>query len=338
MTRLRATDEYTRRGIETAFLENEHLRIEVLVGKGGDITEIRDKRTDIDVLFETPFEWRPPNDGPVGAPDSVAAFEDHYPGGWQSLLPNGGGPASAGGATLAQHGESSIVPWEGRIIEGSDAVSIHLTTDLTRYPFHLEREIRLEADDPTVYVEESMTNGGANSLEYSWVQHVALGEPLVAPEATLDVPCRVVRTDPDHVHANARLPTDHRFEWPTWDDDVDLRTFPDRTEPIFDLAAFCELTEGRYTVTNETLDLGVTVHFDESIYEYVWYWGAFGGHDGSPFFGRNYNVGLEPATSIPTIGGLDAAVQNGTANTVDPGETVTTSISLSTHPTVTSST
>lgn len=333
MVGLQVTDEYTRRGIETILMENERLRLEVLSGKGGDITEIRDKRTDVDVLFDVPFEWRPPSDGPVGAPDAIAAFEDHYPGGWQSLLPNGGGPASQAGATLAQHGESSLVPWDAVIEHTGDAVAVHLETELTRYPFQLEREIRLEADDPTVSVEESVTNTGSVPVEYSWVQHVALGEPLVGPEAELEVPCSGVRSDPDHDHPNARVPPNECFEWPIWDaGQVDLRSFPDRDEPIFDLLAFEDLTKGTYTVSNPDLDLGVTVDFDHEFYEYIWYWGAFGGHDVSPFFGRNYNVGLEPATSVPTIGGLDAAIENDTANVIDPGESVRTRLSLRTHP------
>lgn len=332
MTHLRVTDEYTRRGIETVFLENERLRIEILSGKGGDITEIRDKRTDVNVLLEAPVEWRPPMDGMVGAPDAIAAFEDHYPGGWQSLLPNGGGPAANAGATLAQHGESSIVPWDVDVQEGTDAVSVELTTDLTRYPFHLEREVQLEADDPTVSITERVTNEGSIPLEYSWVQHVALGEPLVAPAAELEVPCEAVRSDPDHEHPNSRIPPDERFEWPVWEEgEVDLKSFPDRDEQVFDLLAFEGLTEGRYTVSNPELDLGVTVEFDQELYEYIWYWGAFGGHVESPFFGRNYNVGLEPATSIPTIGGLDAAIENDTANVIEPGETVRSTTALRTH-------
>lgn len=44
-------DDFAYRGIGTVFLENEHLRIMVLPGKGGDILEFRDKRADVDVLW-----------------------------------------------------------------------------------------------------------------------------------------------------------------------------------------------------------------------------------------------------------------------------------------------
>jgi hypothetical protein len=48
--------EYTRGDIGVVFLENDHLRVEVLAGTGGDITKLRDNRTDTDLLFEVPYE------------------------------------------------------------------------------------------------------------------------------------------------------------------------------------------------------------------------------------------------------------------------------------------
>ena len=32
----------------------------------------------------------------------------------------------------------------------------------------------------------------------------------------------------------------------------------------------------------------------------MWYWQAFDGHMGPPYFGRNYTVGLEPTTAYPS--------------------------------------
>lgn len=47
----RITTEYAWRDIDVAFFENNHLGMEVVLGNGGDATEIRDKRTDVDLLF-----------------------------------------------------------------------------------------------------------------------------------------------------------------------------------------------------------------------------------------------------------------------------------------------
>lgn len=317
------TDEYQRRGGETVFLENDHLRVEVLVGKGGDVTQIVDKRTDTNVLFESPHEWRLPDVGAFGAPDGRFTFLDYYPGGWQDVLPGAGGPAEAHGASLALHGESSIVPWESRITEASSArVALELRVSLTRYPFDIRRTLSLRRDEPTLVVDERVQNRGAVPVQYSWLQHIALGEPLISPRATIDVPCETVHVDPDQTNETARLPPGETFEWPTYETEtetIDLRSPPPREERVHDLVALGDLREGRYTVSNPNLDLGVTVTFPESIFEFLWYWQPFGGFETAPFFGRNYNVGLEPCTSIPGSG-LESAIENGTARTLDPAE------------------
>lgn len=329
------TDEYSRSGISCLWLENESLRVEVLAGKGGDVTEIRDKRTDTDVLFEAPHEWRPPTQGPVGAPDSEFAFLDHYPGGWQDALPGAGGPSRGAGDTpLALHGESTVIPWDATILEsGPERVAVELSTELTRYPLAAEREIALERGDPTLYVSETVRNVGDVGVHYSWLQHIALGEPLVAPSATLEVPCERVLVDPDQTGDNARLPAGAEFSWPvceTDDGSVDLRRFPPKSERVHDLVALTGLEEGRYTVTNPDIDLGVTVEFPADLFEYLWYWQPFGGFEETPFFGRNYNVGLEPCTSVPNAG-LDAAEANGTAEHLAPDETASFDLTFTTH-------
>ncbi|MDR9431802.1 MAG: aldose 1-epimerase [Natronomonas sp.] len=329
------TDEYQRKGVDTVFLENDHLRVEVLAGKGSDITEIRDKRTDTNVLFEAPHEWRPPAGGSVGAPDGAFSFLDHYPGGWQTVLPAAGGPTSAAGATLALHGESSLVPWDTRITaDTQERVAVEFSTTLTRYPFKIDREMALSAGESALTVTETVTNEGAVSVHYSWLQHIALGEPLVGPTATLDVPCETVLVDPDQTTEHARLSPGETYDWPfceTPEGAVDLREFPPHAERVHDLVALADFSEGRYSVSNPDLDLGVTVNFPESLYKYLWYWQPFGGFDEAPFFGRNYNVGLEPCTSIPNAG-LTDAIENLTAESLGPGDRQQSSVTLSTHP------
>jgi len=341
----RVSDDYRFRGIDTVFLENEHLRVEVLAGKGADVTEIRDKRTDVNVLFEAPHQWYGADHPEVGVSDRDFAFLDRYPGGWQDALPMAGGGADAGGAPFAQHGESSIVPWSATITEDSaERAAVRFEVDLSRYPFRVERELSLAAGEPRLHVAETVTNRGEVELPYSWLQHIALGEPLVAPGARLAADCDRVLVDPDHDPPTRRLPKGATFEWPVCDpgdvpDDadvapdepIDLREFPPREARVHDIAALADFSSGAYAVSNPDLDLRVDVSFDADLYEYVWYWGAFGGFEAAPFFGRNYNVGLEPCTSRP-VAGLDAAVENGTANRLDAGESVSTELDLAVGP------
>jgi galactose mutarotase-like enzyme len=311
---MRVSDEYSRRGVDLLLLENDVLRVELLAGKGGDVTEIRDKRTDTNVLFESPHEWRAPGEGYVSTGDPEFAYMDHYPGGWQDVLPAAGGPATVAGAPLALHGESAIAPWEYRVED--DAVALSL--DLTRYPLRAERRVSL--DGATVRVAETVTNRGEVAVDYSWLQHIALGAPLVGPEAELSVPCETVLVDPET--PGGELPAGERTDWPTAplsDGEWDFRTFPEKERRFHEVCAFTDLGAGRYRVDNPALDLAVEVRFPTDPFEYLWYWGAFGGFTEAPYFGRNYNVGLEPATSVPNAG-LGAAVENGTAERLAPCE------------------
>jgi hypothetical protein len=196
----------------------------------------------------------------------------------------------------------------------------------------IRRIASLESGSPELHVDETVTNRGEVSVHYSWLQHIALGEPLISPDARLDVPCETVLADPNQP-PNAQLPAGVTFDWPTCDigsETVDLQEFPPKEERIHDIAALTDLEAGRYTVTNPAIDLGVSVRFPEELFEYLWYWRALGGFEDAPFFGRNYNVGLEPCTSIPNAG-IEAAVENDTANEIGPGETVTATIEVETH-------
>lgn len=110
-----------------------------------------------------------------------------------------------------------------------------------------------------------------------------------------------------------------------------MREFPERDPNVFDLLSLGGLTERRYTVTNPVLDLGVTIEFDETLFEYIWY-GRLRRSRGLTVLWRNYNIGLEPSTAISTIGGQEAAKENDAANRVVAAETFETQVTLATHP------
>jgi len=331
----RLSTEYTYRGIDAALLENESLRVLVLPGKGGDVLEFRDKRADVDVLFHTDHDWQPPPDRAVPATDPTA-WHDTYPGGWQVNLPLAGYTDGFAGTPYGLHGETALLEWDASVARNDDeAVSLRLSTDLVRYPFSVERTLTLPAGESTLRVAESVTNEGAVDLEYVWQQHVALGRPLVGPEARLDVPAQsgVVQSyAPDH--ENARLASGESFEWPVapgLDGPVDLRDFPPLDAEIHDVAYATDLEAGWYAVTNPEIDLGFAFAFPTDPFECVWYWQPFGGDLDSPYFGRNYNVGLEPTTAYPSADLPDAQRANDTIDTLEAGETVEASFAATTY-------
>jgi hypothetical protein len=332
---LRASDEFTYRGIDAVFLENDALRVMVLPGKGGDVLEFRDKRTDVDVLWQTHHNWQPPESRYVPSADPTA-WMDHYPGGWQLNLPLAGFTDDFGGVPYGIHGESALLPWDYRVRREDDRVSLVLWTELVRYPFEVERELTLEAGESRLRIDESVTNRGEVELDYIWQQHLTLGAPLLDPAARLDVPAEsgVVEAYGED-HANARLESGATFDWPhapaSTGETVDLRRIPGPERELHDVAYATDLAEGWYALTNPDLDLGFGFEFPVDPFECVWYWQPLGGDERYPYFGRNYNVGLEPTTAYPSAPVPDAPRENGTIDTIGPGETLEASFTAVTY-------
>jgi len=330
----RVQTDFSYRGIEAAFLENAALRILVLPGKGGDVLEFLDEGADVDVLYHADHNWQPPDRRRVPTADQTG-WHDTYPGGWQVNLPLAGYADGFGGTPYGLHGESALLAWDAAVTrDDEDAVTLRLSTDLVRYPLSIERELTLRADDPVLRVAESVTNDGGVPVDYVWQQHLALGRPLVGPAARLDLPARSGVLDPDP-SPNARHPAAERFDWPEAPASdggaVDFSRFPGPDAEVHDMAYATDLQDGWYAVTNPDLDLGFAFSFPADPFECVWYWGAFGGCEATPYFNRNYNVGLEPTTAYPG-GDLPAAQrENGTLKTIDAGETLTAEFAAATY-------
>jgi hypothetical protein len=328
-------DDFQYRGIDTVFLENEHLRVMVLPGKGGDILEFRDKRTDTDVLWHADHNWQPPTDRPVPSADPTM-FHDHYPGGWQLNLPVAGYTDGFYDAPYGLHGESALLPFEYDAREGTEAVELELRAQLVRYPFAITRTLRLPTNESSLSIEESVTNRGDEPLPYIWQQHLALGRPLLGPNAELEIPAATgVVHDYAESHRNARLSGGETFGWPiapSTDGEVDLREIPPEDATIHDVAYATDLKDGWFALANDSLDLRFAFEFPPDVFETVWYWQAFGGHMGSPYFGRNYNAGLEPTTAYPSDDIPTAQEENDTIKTLAAGETVSASYVASTEP------
>lgn len=331
----RIDDAYTYHGIDAVFLENDALRILVLPGKGGDILEFRDKRTDVDVLYHTNHNWAAVESRRLADVDGTS-WHDHYPGGWQVNLPVAGYTQDFDGTPYGLHGESALLPWDTRIVQADEtAVALELSLDFVRYPFTYERTLTLPAGDATLQVDESITNTGRVPVEYIWQQHLALGAPLLDPAATLTIPAaRGVVEEYADTHRNARLAGGATFDWPIAPgadgEPVDLGVIPPTDVTTHDIAFATELDAGWYSLVNPDLDLGFGFSFPTDPFECVWYWQAYHGVDTSPYFGRNYNAGLEPTTAYPSKNVPEAQRESDTLKSLGPGETITASFAATT--------
>ena len=76
--------------------------------------------------------------------------------------------------------------------------------------------------------------------------------------------------------------------------------------------------------------VGFGVVWPRETFPYVWYWQMFGGGVGYPWYGRTYNLGLEPFTSIPNQG-IEFALESNTALMLQPREERTNWIKALAH-------
>lgn len=84
-----------------------------------------------------------------------------------------------------------------------------------------------------------------------------------------------------------------------------------------------DLKEGWYGVTNQKKKIGFAMHWDKEFFPYIWYWQVYKGDFGYPFYGRTYNIALEPFTSYPRLG-LAEAIKHNTQKKIGPGMTIET--------------
>ena len=322
----RISDAWTYRGLKTVVLENELLRVSVLADKGADIFELVHKPSDTDFMWRTPWSVRETSKWVPSTGWGDGVWHDTYIGGWQTIAPTGGPPQQYAGADIGQHTEATLMPWDAQIIEDSpERVSVKFWVRTVRTPFWIEKTISLESGSAVLTVEDSLTNEAEEPAEAEWGQHIALGEPFLTANCILDLPAA------DHFApsvaeeaGNSRIKPGSSGKWPhavgANGSAVDLRRFPAKSERLADYMVFKNMADGWYAVTNPDRGVGIGVTWPAETFRYLWYWQVFGGGTGYPWYGRTYNVGLEPFTSL-SAGVPEPGSSARTAEIFQPGET-----------------
>ena len=328
----RVSDAWTYRGLKTVVMENELLRVVVLADKGADILELLHKPTDVDFLWRSPWGVRDPSKFVATTGSPAAMWLDFYEGGWQTVFPAGGFPSAYGGADLGLHAEANLAPWDCLIVDDTpDKVSIRCSIRTARLPFYFEKTLTLKTGSPMLEVDEFLVNEGRETVPCVWGEHIAIGAPTLSGDSIIDLPGGTLLNHPDIGDPNARLKPDFRGPWP-WTEDkdgnrIDLSKVPPPSLEAYDMSYITDMPEGWYGLTNLSTGVGLGVVFPEDVFKFLWYWQSLGGGYGYPWYGRTYNVGLEPFTSFANEG-LGSAIENGTALYVEPGQRVDASVKV----------
>ncbi len=322
----RVSDSWTYRGHKTAVLENELLRVVVLVDKGADIYQFAHKPTDTDFLWRTPWGVRdtrrflPTTGSPLGM------FIDQYEGGWQTVLPGGGNPSVVGGAELGMHAEVNTMPWDCVIVEDTpDRVSARFSVRTYRTPFFFEKTLTLTGGSPVLSIESALVNEAEEAAHCVWGDHIALGGPFLSEDCVVDIPGGRVINHHRETHPNGTLKPGAVSDWP-WalakdGTSSDLSKVHPKSVRRYDAAYITDMPEGWYAVTDQRAEVGFGLLFPKELFRYLWFWQSFGGGFGYPWYGRTYNLAIEPFTSYPGDG-LATAIEKGTALRLEAGQRI----------------
>ncbi|GAB4575670.1 MAG: hypothetical protein Kow0077_28280 [Anaerolineae bacterium] len=327
-TGCRVSLDYTYRGMRVAFLENELVRVGVLLDKGADIFEFTYKPRDLDFMWQSPIPMRKPFIATSALPEG--AFHDYYYGGWQEVLPSAGWASEPYlGTFQGLHGEASLLPFEAHLLADSpDEVAIKVVTTLYRSPLKLERTMSLKRGKAALFIDERLTNLSPVEFAIMWGHHPAFGEPFLDESCVVQAPAQKV--EPLGFHPNGLWETQTEFDFPMvrnrrTGELEDITRVRPRSQKSVDVVFFKELTAGWYGLTNQNLGVGFGMAWDHNLFKYLWMWQVFGGHDDYPWYGRTYNCALEPFTSYPPAG-VKNAIDNGTALMMKPDEVIETSL------------
>jgi hypothetical protein len=306
-------------GLRAVFLENELLRVGVLADRGTDVFELLYKPRDLDFAWLAAGGVRDARTFTLG---SSEPFLDVYPGGWQEVLPNGGAPSSYAGAQYGQHDEISLVPWDYDVVEdGEEAVAVRFEVTGRKSPLRLVKELRLAASEPRLRISETLINESDVSARLMWGHHIAFGPPFLEPGCRVELPEAVEAiAHAEPLNDGGRRVRAGRSLWPRGEDETGVEVALDVIPPRgteSELLYLTRFAEGRYEIVRGGQRLGLRVEWDASVMPYLWFWQEFGRTTGYPWYGRHYNIGLEPFTSYPA-NGLAEAVANGSALELAP--------------------
>ncbi|NOU88381.1 DUF4432 family protein [Paenibacillus sp. LMG 31460] len=320
----RIHDQYTYFGMRTIVLENNLVRISILAGKGTEIFEYLYKPKDLDFMWLTENGVQNPRDYLPTSPDPISTFVDYYPGGWQEVFPNGGPTSVYLGAQFGQHGEVAHMPWDYEIDEDTvERVAVSFRVRTKKMPFQLTKTVSLRNNSPTLILEEKLENLSDIPLRYMWGQHIAFGKPFLRPGCRIYLPDRakiITESVESPVSTPGRVRRGVSYDWPYGLDKegraIDFSVLPSKGTPSEMIYLYGFGNQAWYRVENKSLDMGMKVAWDGAVMPYLWYWQEFGASKGYPWYGRNYNIGLEPFSSYPTLG-LGVAVRNNSAGIVE---------------------
>jgi hypothetical protein len=320
--------EVLYKGFKTLIVENEKMRVSILVDKGTDIIELLYKPMDVDFMWRSPLEYDAYNKNPHTKEMEIGAFLDVYEGGWQELLPSITSPTNYKGMGLGFHGEVLVLPWDYQIVEDTpDRVRVKFFVRMRRTPFLVTKYLTLGSESSVIEFEETIENEGDEEFKFMWGHHPAIGKPFLDENCVIDLPEGAVgQMYQVDFSGNSPFTPNMEFQWPHARDKngtrVDLSRVMSPKKKIAFNMYIKNLKEGWYSITNLKKKLGLGMVWDVHTFKYMLIWSVYRGFYNFPFYGRTYNIALELYSAIPDS--LDEVIKLKRELSLMPGEKLST--------------
>ncbi|HEY5848581.1 MAG TPA: hypothetical protein VIT42_17495 [Microlunatus sp.] len=308
-------------GREVVRISSDQLRLDIVPGLGGTAVSLVRLEDETELLWPSPWGLRHPDAYRLpGTAENTML--DSFPGGWQTIFPNGGDSATVNGAEWGFDGEARVA-WCDWQQAGS---SLILTSRLTRSPFQLTKIISVQDDEITV--GETVKNVGDDHLDVMWGSQLILGAPLVGPDTTIDASATLV-------HPDARQTPDAGYDdilpWPRSYGPggmINLRSVPPSDQQSTRSAYLSDFSTPAVRVTNPRVGLRVDLSWDGAVWPHLWYQLETGGRRGYPWFGAAYFLSLTPSSSWPALGVHEARRVSASTLRIYPGAARTSHFSV----------
>ena len=164
MKECRITDRWTLGGLKTIIIENELLRLSVLVDLGARIHEFVYKP------FDRDFFWHNPRIEPR-TPVFQADIDAWLSGGMDEAIPTGH-PSTYRNEVYPYLGEVWSLRWDYEILQrGPEAVEVHLWRYAPISPLRVDRWMLLRRDEPVLHMRHRVTNLSSETFDFLWGLH-----------------------------------------------------------------------------------------------------------------------------------------------------------------------
>jgi hypothetical protein len=183
----------------------------------------------------------------------------------------------------------------------------------------VEKTLSLKGGRAVLAIEERIVNEGRVHMDLMWGQHPALGAPFVDESCVVDLPG--ARVHCTNLAPNTRFASGVH-EWPVvpgkHGEAIDLRQVASVEADTADTLRLDCLPEGWYGVTNTRRQVGFGMAWPLEVFPALWFWQVYGGAYAPPWYGRTYNIALEPFSTIQLT--VAEAVEDGSAHVLEPGQ------------------